>query len=517
MTMEPASSEPQAKDHHLIEQLLRTEEDDWLDFKRIGNITSITKTASAMANSAGGYILVGIEDSKKAAGRDRLYGIEEKPECQGEIEREFVSKVTPPLKAPTCRVAIGRWPCILRTGDSGHVLFISIPKSNVVHSIIDGGTYARFHGQNRQLPADEITALSLRRGAKSAVDAPVDISVDLLNTDQWRLYADARQLSRKLPDAMKHLGLLREDTESGRWLPTMAAVLLFADHPGGLLQKKCAVRVFHYKGHQIEHGAKPNLVHKPVTVDGPVLKQIRDATVTIVGELTSGVQISAEGHKYAQKYPLRVIQEAITNAVLHRDYRLSRDVHIRVFTNRIEIESPGVLPGAITTENIPQMGSFPRNRSLVDHLREFPEPPNLDAGEGVKMMFETMKQEGFYPPMYQEDSSSTSERVVVTLSNEARLSEWELVREYLADHGTVCNADIRRILNYGKNNVRASKLLQAWIRQGLIEIANPKAGTRNRRYCFAARALKPTLSVLLASTGKENDLFRKFLKDKDLR
>ena len=67
------------------------------------------------------------------------------------------------------------------------------------------------------------------------------------------------------------------------------------------------------------------------------------------------------GFEIVQRYPVRVIKEAITNAVIHRDYHLATDVHIRIFSDRIEVESPGLFAGPVTVANIGQVGVFNRN------------------------------------------------------------------------------------------------------------------------------------------------------------
>ncbi len=348
----------------LVTAILNTDEGDRFDVKRVGRVEGVIKTVSAMANTAGGTVVVGIEDKRKAEGKDRVYGLEEKPECLGELQRALLSRLTPRLGEPDCRCKMLEVPCTLRGGSCGTIALLGVPKSNAVHSLVDGGTYARYGSQNRQLSAQEITNLSLRRGVQSAVDALSDAPFELLETDYWREYKEQRQLTREFPDALKHLGLARTD-ESGSWRPTVAAVLLFAEHPGGLLKKKCAIRIFQYKGHQIEYEPNTNLARTPITIDGPIIYQIRVAAETVLRELESGVQVSANGFEYAQKYPPRVVQEAITNAVIHRDYRLSQDIQIRIFTNRIEVESPGVFPGAVTSENVREIGSRPRNRAVV--------------------------------------------------------------------------------------------------------------------------------------------------------
>jgi predicted HTH transcriptional regulator len=80
-----------------IDQLLSTEESESCDFTRVLNTDSFLKKVCAMANTRGGIILLGIEDSRKASGRDRLFGIHEKnPEMYDKITnaeaREILGK-----------------------------------------------------------------------------------------------------------------------------------------------------------------------------------------------------------------------------------------------------------------------------------------------------------------------------------------------------------------------------------------------------------------------------------------
>ena len=471
----------------ILDAILGWEEGDIVDFKRLAGkcVQSVVKTAVAMANGIGGLIVLGVEDPKKACGRDRLYGVEENPDAAANIRRAFEADVEPPLVPPNCALLrIVRVPCLLRDDSDGQIQVWLVEKSNCVHNVRDGGTYIRRGSQNRQLSAGEITNLSLQRGVQSAVDAPRDVDWKLLETSWWREYAEKRQLTRDLPDALLHIGLTENDP-NGTPKPKMAAVLLFAEHPGGLLNTKCAIRILHYRGHEVEYREDTNLAGEPITVDGPLIEQIRAATSAVMNELNSGVHVSRRGFEFHQRYPRRVVQEAITNAVLHRDYRINADIQIRIFTNRIEVYSPGGFPGAITAENIRQAGTRPRNPSLVGHLRDFPQPPNLDAGEGVKMMFETLRRAGLYPPVFEELTDQASERVLVRLFNEAKLSDWELVQDYLAEHETVCNADVRRILNV-RSSVKVSKLLRDWVNKKLLCVANPDAGMRYRRYRLPA-------------------------------
>src|SRR5262249_13838332 len=145
--------------------------------------------------------------------------------------------------------------------------------------------------------------------------------------------------------------LARRDA-NGELLPTRAAVLLFAEDPGGLLDGKCSLRVLQYDGDHVERSPKPNLVRQPKTIGGPVVEQIRGAIDATLDALATGVRMGPLGFEVVQKYPVRVLREAITNAVIHRDYRIQADIQIRIFTNRIEVRSPGLLPSDVTLANL---------------------------------------------------------------------------------------------------------------------------------------------------------------------
>jgi len=201
----------------------------------------------------------------------------------------------------------------------------------------------------------------------------------------------------------------------------------------------------------------------------------------IISSLASGVTMGSLGFQIAQKYPVRVLREAVTNAVLHRAYHVARDIQVRIFDRRIEIESPGGFPGRVTVDNIARVGSYPRNRALVDHLREFPTPPNLDAGEGIPMMVRTMAEASLYPPLFLGPTELGRDAVLLVLLNEARPTVWDQVEHYLGEHGTIGNAEVRTLMRTD-DRVRASKQLSAWVKAGLLVVVDPDASKSQRRY-----------------------------------
>jgi ATP-dependent DNA helicase RecG len=478
MSTATAPQQPPPFDDALVDKALLEEESYTFDCKRLKDrLTKILETVVAFANSDGGVIALGLEDPDKAQGRDRVYGIQENPMNWDELRRLMLSRITESGLLAWKPHEVG---CTLRDHTIGSVVFLRIEKSTRIHSIVDDGTFRRLDKGNKQLTAPEINELSFARGTITAESQLESVDFDLLDTDYWRAYAQQRRLTRPIAEAMLHVGLAKRSGD-GRVLPTRAAVLLFAEEPSGLLASKAAVRIFHYRGHKVQTDPNTNLLKPPATVSGPIIRQIQDAAEAVVRELASGIQMGPLGFEIVQRYPVRVIKEAITNAVLHRDYHLATDVHIRIFSDRIEVESPGLFAGPVTVANIGQVGVFNRNPVLVGHLREFPNPPNLDAGEGVRMMFGTMRETGLYPPLYDTRPHVERDAVIVTLFNENRPSLWEQVSQYVDQHGSIGNAEVRQLMGT-ENVLSVSKLIRDWVDRGLLVVANPQAGTRVRRY-----------------------------------
>lgn len=332
------------------------------------------------------------------------------------------------------------------------------------------------------------------------------VSLERLQTDAWRRYVSTRGLkSGDLVDQLLRIGLAEE--VGGVVQPKRAAVLLFADEHSSLLaahDTRADIRVTVYDGKAVLPGATPNLRQQPKTVRGPLVDQIDAAVALVLDELAQGLTLSGSGFKTQHVYPERVVKEVIVNAVVHRDYRLNRDIFIRIFDARVEVESPGVFPGGITPATIARAGSRARTPLIAQNLREFPVAPNIDAGEGVRMMFAEMALAKLYPPQYRQNTDAEVESVTVTLLNLKRPSAWDEVSDWIDRHGSIANADVVRIAKI--DTLKASKLLGAWREQGLLAPL-PGRGKRNMAYSKPAQGGEngPLLSVLEENnTGKHD-------------
>jgi ATP-dependent DNA helicase RecG len=487
----------------LLRQLLPRGESRRLEFKRVSGkmVGKALETVCAFANTQGGTLVLGLADLKEFQDQARLFGAEENPEAVDELQRKLFSEFQPAIEG----LRLQRIACTLHNGPAkgrtGSVLLLHVPRSPRVHSIVNGGTYTRLDAGNRMLSAGEVTALSYQRGERSASSEPVAVPLARLQTSAWQRFAAQRgPLTGTFGDQLLRIGLA--DEMDGAVLPRRAAVLLFADEPGSLLaafDSRADLRVMVYDGKHALAGSTPNLRKPTKTVRGPLVDQIDAAVRLVLDELAQGLTLSSSGFRTVHAYPARVVKEAIVNAVIHRDYRLNRDIFVRIFDDRIEVESPGLLPGTITPATIARAGSKARNPLIAVNLREFPDPPNIDAGEGVPMMFAEMAQAELYPPQYRQNTDAAIESVTVTLFNLKRPSAWDEVSDWIDREGAIANADVVRIA--GVDTLKASKMLTGWREQGLL-VSLPGRAKRNMAYTKPSAADSP---VSLLSPLEDNN------------
>lgn len=487
----------------LIKLLIGMAESRQREFKRVSGkmVSKALEAVCGLANAEGGMLVLGVADLKDHQGVARLFGVQENPEAVDELQRKLLTEFQPPIES----IRLRRLTCVMHNGPAkgqvGQVLLVQVGRSDRVHSIVNSGTFTRLDAGNRQMTAGEVTELSYRRGVRSAASEPVPVALARLQTDAWKRFVASRGLrTGSFAEQLLRIGLAEE--VKGVVQPTRAAVLLFADEPGSLLSAhdtRADVRLMVYDGKAPVPGAIPNLRKQPKTIRGPLIDQIDAAVKAVLDELALGLTLSGSGFRTRHVYPERVIKEAIVNAAIHRDYRLNRDIFVRIFDDRIEVESPGVFPGNITPATIAKAGSRSRNPLIATNLREFEVAPNIDAGEGVKMMFAEMSLAKLYPPQYAQNTDRAVESVTVTLLNLERPSAWDEVSDWLDRKGSIANAELCLIAKV--DTLKASKMLATWREQGLL-VALPGRAKRNMAYVKPSRRDEPP--GLLSGTQENN-------------
>ncbi|MEL7505142.1 MAG: ATP-binding protein [Cyanobacteria bacterium J06554_6] len=242
---------------------------------------------------------------------------------------------------------------------------------------------------------------------------------------------------------------------------TVVAVLLFAEEPQAILPKRTGLKVYRYKT-TAEEGSRETLDFDPISIEGNAYNQIFRA-VSETKRIIDSVRLQTADGLIPVSYPPEAIHEVITNAVIHRDYYITDDIHIRIFDNRVEVLSPGTLPAHITPENI-LFERFARNPSLVRLINKFPNPPNKDVGEGLNTAFESMRNLKLKPPeIYQEGGY-----VKVALKHESLATPEEAILLYLLKHNEIANRHARKAC-FIKSENKMKRILQGLVASGLLE------------------------------------------------
>lgn len=464
----------------LIQSILNIPaENQTVEFRRLSGIKVVGKiieTIVAMTNTDGGTMVLGVNDPEdiEIKNYDRILGVEESPENFDAIGRE-IQRIIPPLASvwPPLKLEVGE------VGRTVALLFIS-KATDTFHSI-NNHVFVRLEKSNKLLSPQEVIKFAYAKGFEKADKELVEVDFNLLNTDGFKQWKDGRKINDvDIKIVLEKTGLARKN-ERAVLLPTRAAVLLFAEFPNDLMETKCTIRVFQYTGRVETIGETPNLIGTPKNINGSVIKQIKEAHEYVLTLLRSGIKIPS-GFTTQYQIPERAIKEAITNAVIHRDYYIKKDIEIKIFEDRVEIESPGLFPYNITRVNIGLVRADGyRNDLLVKHLRDFPSPPNLDQNEGVKAMRSEMKAQNLYPPIFWT-YPNLQNAVRVILLNEKIATEWDKVSFCLEKNKYITNEEARKITGVVHRD-KMAKILKNWVKHGLlIQIIPPSGYVKGTKY-----------------------------------
>jgi ATP-dependent DNA helicase RecG len=429
----------------------KIEEGQFLDVKAVAIAPSkLSHTISAFANTDGGELYVGISEQMLGGGvKQREWGgFPDMEAANGHIQA--FDKYFP--LGNDFQYEFMR--CAKR---KGVVLHVTVNRTQGIVTATDGKVYIRRGAQNLpQIKSDELRRLEYTKGVISfeghPTKAPKDLIVESPITHDY--------LSYVVPSAQPAAWLKKQSLIVND-LPTVAGLLLFAEEPQAQLPKRCGIKVYRYETNETE-GYRDVLTFIPITVEGHLYKQIKEAVDITVTEVEKIKRMGPTGLEPIT-YPRETLHEIITNAVIHRDYSLADDVHVRIFDNRIEVQSPGRLPAHITPDNI-LSERFARNGAIVRLLNKFPNPPNRDVGEGLNTAFEKMHQLGLREPSIEERDSD----VLVTIRHESLASPEQTIMNYLETHPTIRNKQAREITHI-RDSDKMKRILSTMADRGEIE------------------------------------------------
>jgi ATP-dependent DNA helicase RecG len=388
----------------------------------------------AFANSDGGAIVIGLDERGRA------------------LNRVYAEELEGALKAAVrlCRpIVVTGWEQI--ETESGTTYAITVPRSPELHSLADGRVLIRAGSENRPLGGEEIRQLA---ATKSAGDFESETTAgaawDDLDEEVIAEYVDKRQqrqrrsLNETPAELLREIGALDEHGAL-----THSGVLLFGKNPQQFIPQSGLVFV---KFPGTEPRGEEGLAGygRREEVSGPLARVIERAWQIAWSEMAVGAVVKGLERQEISEYPPFAVREALVNAVCHRDYRLKgRRIEMRMYADRLEVISPGGLPGFITVDNLVEE-HFSRNPRLVAGLFQWGYIEEL--GLGIDRMIEDMVNGGHPPPKFKAAPYSFT----VTLYNARERKatpKWETVMNerqaraltYVRENGSITNREYREL------------------------------------------------------------------------
>lgn len=438
----------------------------------------MSESISAFANEQGGELWIGI--SQDETGRIRSWrGFDTMEDANSHIQI-----LTDKLEVGTAY----SYDFVTHPQETGFVLHIEIGKSRSIIKDTQGQVWQRNGAQNLQV-RNEAGMERLRRNKGITTFEDETISTDIAcitNSDKIQEF-----IRNVVPNTSADAWLRKQQLIVNN-LPTVAGILLFAEEPQAYLPKRSGIKIYRYQTTNME-GSRDEMVGEPLSLQGCAYDLIY-AAVARVQQIIESLPVLGEHTIEPVRYPKDALHEIITNAVLHRDYGITDDIHIRIFDDRVEVMSPGTLPGHITIKNILRE-VFHRNPRLVRNIHRFPNPPNKDIGEGLNTAFQAMRDMQLKDPDIIQDENS----VTFYIRHEKLATREIAVLDYLDTNPEITNTKGRAITGIKSEN--SMKRIFVTLRQrGLIE---PVPGKNGRAFAWrkvqANQAVEPVASPKLTT------------------
>ena len=325
-----------------IDQLIAGPEGKTLEFKRdLSSPRPILKTLLAFANTAGGRLIVGVDDDR------HIIGVEHPLDEEERICNMIADSISPRL-VPNVE---------LMTVEGKTVLVVEVFLSGLRPHYLkakgpENGVYVRLGSTNRQ--ADRELIAELRRTVEGiAFD---ELSMPGLSIDDLDLEAIKSLFRADYKLGEEELITLRLLTrEQGRLVPTKGAVLLFGKD-----------RVRHFPDAWIQCGRFTGLdkaeIFDHIELHDHLPRAVDSIMLFLKKHAMRGADFSEIRRRDVWSIPLGILREVVINALVHADYsQRGAPTRIAFFDNRIEVENPGILLPGMTIEDMKQGVSKIRN------------------------------------------------------------------------------------------------------------------------------------------------------------
>ena len=365
-----------------IEEILTRPEGKTLEFKQdLSSPKNILKTLTAFANTAGGILLIGIEDGSRA-----VLGLEN-PLDEEERLCSLIADSIEPRLAPSVELVHWKGRTLLAVEVYPGALRPHWLKSQGM----ENGVLVRVGSTNRQ--ADAALTAEMRR---SALNLSYDEeAMPAINTEalDFRvasgLFAGLREWNDSTAETLNLVVRCQ-----GRLVPTVGGVLLFGSarerfFPDAWIQ--CGRFGGNDKARILDQVEIRN--HLPLALN--------DAFEFVKKHASRAAEFGNLRRKDVWNVPLEAVREALTNAVVHTDYsQTGAPIRVAIFDDRIEIENPGLLAGGLTIGDVREGVSKLRNRVIGRTFKEL----NLieQWGSGFQRMTASCREMNLPEPALEE-------------------------------------------------------------------------------------------------------------------
>ena len=371
-----------------IEEILAKDEKQIFDRKSIHiKPADLSDTLCAFANADGGTVAIGISDKHR-----RIEGVDYYVEQLNDLLRTPIDFCNPTIPVTTEMVE-----CINCEGKPDHVLLMHIEASPLFHANQADDAFIRVGDKSKKLNFEDRMALMYAKGVRYYEDEPVaDASIEDLDLDFVRDYCKKIGYS-KSPEEYLRENKKYITEKDGKEKVSVAAILLFGKNPQNFFPR-AFIRFIRYDGTEAKVGKDMNVI-KDVIFEGRILDQVEKAVDFIKIQMKEKTYLGHDGiFVTEEEYSEFVRTEIVVNAAAHRDYGINgTDIQIKMFDDRLEVDSPGTFAGMVKKENI-RYTHFSRNPKIAAFLKDYGYVK--EYGEGVDRMCRELEAIGLPDPIF---------------------------------------------------------------------------------------------------------------------
>jgi predicted HTH transcriptional regulator len=362
--------------------LLRRPEGKTLEYKReLSSPDGALRTLVAFANTAGGILLIGVEDAT-----NHVRGVREPLDLEERLASLICDNIEPRL-LPDLEILPWR-----RT----HVLAVQVhPSAGRPHYLKkegrEAGVYVRVGSTNRRADRELIEELGRFSRGEAYDEQPIpELDSEALD---FRAASESFMPERRLRRAdLETLRLMAR--HQGRKVPTVGGVLLYGKNRESRFPDAW-IQAGRFRGKDksaIQDGTEIRM-HLPQAVEG--------AIAFVQKHTLHGSEIGPIRRKERWNLPPAAVREAVVNAVAHADYaQRGAPLRVSIFDDRLEVENPGLLPFGLTVDDLYRGISKLRNRVIG---RVFHELGLIEQwGSGIQRMTAACRDAGLAAPELEE-------------------------------------------------------------------------------------------------------------------